>query len=292
MSVNLQRRCSASPNAVGGDAGPEVRDRQEWVKEWLEGRPVPMPNSYSIDRPIYAVTGDVDWASEPCIEDMIGTLTSFDVKPTLFLTHRSEAIAQHLALGKIEVGVHPNFLPGSSHGTDISSVIDHVLSIAPGSKCFRSHCFMDGTPIMLAMRQRGILYDSNSCEFLQSPLNPVQHWSGVLRFPVFWEDDINWRVGRGWDFNDLKASFDRPGLKIINVHPFNFALNIATQAEYDDLKHHAPNLTRDVMLELRNKGSGTRSFVLDFLTYVRDRGERFIPLSQLFMTVASQARTI
>src|SRR5262245_37809023 len=128
--------------------------------------------------PLFCMTTDIDWASEYCICELRSILEGFGVRPTVFVTHRSVEIDRwELA----ELGIHPNFLPGSTHGLSVPDVIDHVLQIVPSAKTFRSHCFFDNTHVTRAIRERGILYDSNLCLHLQPNIVPLRHWSGIIR---------------------------------------------------------------------------------------------------------------
>jgi hypothetical protein len=69
-----------------------------------------------------ALTSDLDWASEYCIEHFLDIAERFSVTPTLFVTHASVAAFQAARDARAELGIHPNFLPGSSHGEDTISV--------------------------------------------------------------------------------------------------------------------------------------------------------------------------
>src|SRR5690348_14834767 len=72
----------------------------------------------------FVLTSDLDWASEDCIAVFLEIAERFAIKPTIFVTHESPAIRRAAAAGIVELGIHPNFLPGSDHGADAGSVID------------------------------------------------------------------------------------------------------------------------------------------------------------------------
>jgi hypothetical protein len=204
--------------------------------------------------PVFVLTSDVDWASEDCLEDWIAALRPFAIRPVVMATGRSQVLDRCLRDGQIEIGVHPNFLPGSSHGADVAAVIDHVLGLYPQAQTFRSHCFVDSSPITDAFAARGFRYDSNLCLHMQENIVPLRHSSGLTRFPVFWEDDVHWTWFKGrWDLDTLFAEFLTPGLKILNVHPFNFALNVPDEETYRAVKKHIPSLSRDEMEGVREE---------------------------------------
>src|SRR5438094_1261651 len=127
----------------------------------------------TIDRPIFCMTSDTDWASEDCIDDFIHLVSEFGVRPTMFATHDSAVLRANEQEGRIDIEVHPNFLPGSTHGADFVSVIDHVFRLYPEAKTFRSHGFVDGSAISAEMVRRGVRYDSNLCLYLQPNLAPL-----------------------------------------------------------------------------------------------------------------------
>ncbi len=237
----------------------------------------------SISSPLFCVTSDVDWASDYAIRTTVDEFSRFGIKPTVFATHKSDLLDSLVSSRQIEIGVHPNFLPASTHGSTPEEVIGHVCSLYPEAQCYRSHSFFDNTHISFQMRARGFLYDSNLCLHLQPNLVPLRHASGITRFPVFWEDDIHWLNTNGdWDLEKHMPLFLSPGLKIINVHPFFFTLNIPHQQYYADVKAHIPTLTDQAM---RFHGPGVRTFVTHLLEALTGQGHRFHTLSELHQSL-------
>jgi hypothetical protein len=172
----------------------------------------------------FVFTSDIDWASEYAIGNLLSIVGQYGIRPTLFTTHDSATIRAAAESGFAEVGIHPNFLPGSTHGDNVDAVIQHVLTPAPNARISRSHSFLDGTHIATALVRHGITTDSNLVCYLQSGLAPLHHWAGLLRLPVFWEDDVHWARGGSWRFAPYAERFLSPGLKILNFHPFLVAL--------------------------------------------------------------------
>jgi hypothetical protein len=232
---------------------------------------------------LFCLTSDVDWASEFCIEELLGFVTGLGVHPTIFVTHASEVVSGFRADGRVDVAIHPNFLPGSSHGADEESVIDSMFELVPDAETFRSHCFVDSTRIVRRMLERGIRYDSNLCLYLQPELVPLHHGTGIMRFPVFWEDDCHWDLtGGDWDIDRWLDRFLTPGLKILNVHPFAFAANIASEEHYRGAKRLITGLSARSAAEVRHAGPGTRTFVTSLLRALLDAGARFHSLKELY----------
>jgi len=240
--------------------------------------------------PVFVLTSDVDWASEDCLQDFFGILDRFGVKPVMMATHRSAAISRRAAEGRIELGLHPNFLPGSTHGATVADVVRHMFDLFPDATTFRSHSFVDSSPIAAAMAGRGLRYDSNLCLYLQPNLVPLRHQSGLVRFPVFWEDDVHAAHGGSWRVDDVIERFLEPGLKVLNVHPLWVSLNISDTAYYDRHKGDSQALSTADLARLRREGDGARTFLVELLRRLTELGHRFSTLGDLHRLASSLPR--
>ena len=220
----------------------------------------------AFDWPAVVFSADIDWASEACIEDTFRFAHARDIKPCFFVTHDS-AILNTLAVDDaVELGMHPNFLPGSTHGEDQNSVIETVMQLAPRARGFRSHCFVDSTPITRAFKSAGLTWDSNLCLYLQHGLVPMRHCSGLIRLPVFWADDVHMSLNPDmWEVDAFIEDFLSPGLKILDVHPIHLALNTPNLAYYDEHKRRSKAISMSEIRELRYAGQGTRTFLDELL---------------------------
>lgn len=142
------------------------------------------------------------------------------------MTHPSPYLRGLLDGNKIEAGLHPNFLPDSSQGGSIPEVLEYCMKLIPEPRCFRSHRYFDVTDITHGFFSRGLRYDGNICTFLTQGIVPFEHESGLIRFPTFFEDGTYLKRGPGLDFTAVKDSlFNRPGLKIVSVHPMHIVMN-------------------------------------------------------------------
>jgi hypothetical protein len=231
--------------------------------------------------PVFVLTSDTDWASEFAIERLLAFAEEREIRPSVFVTHESAALKRAAAAGKAELGIHPNFLPGSSHGGDPDAVIAHCRELVPDTNLWRSHAFVDGTHIALKLHAAGIRIDSNVCLYLQRRLVPLDHWVGIRRFPVFWEDDVHWHRGGSWDFARYRDDFFSPGLKVVNLHPFIFALNIPDETTYQSVKRHIPSLDQASAGALRSAGPGPADFAAAMTDAVAAKGLRWYSLSEL-----------
>jgi ubiquinone/menaquinone biosynthesis C-methylase UbiE len=248
-----------------------------------------MVTRMEINSPIFVLTSDVDWASDACIDDLAETAKQFGIHPVFMATGESQLLRQLRCAGDIELGVHPNFLPGSDHGDSIDSVIDYITSLFPQATTFRSHSFVDGTAISSKMHDRGFKYDSNLCLYLQANLEPLRHATGLMRFPVFWEDDVHWAMVDNWNLTDtLMNEFTTPGLKVLNVHPIHFALNTRDASTYRSIRGRQKILDKADVAKLRSGGAGTRSFVLELLDRVKSAGHKFYTLAEVYSSFSSK----
>jgi hypothetical protein len=229
----------------------------------------------------FVLTADVDWASEDCIETFLQIAARFSIRPTIFITHESEILKRAHADGCVELGVHPNFLAGSDHGADAASVIDSVLRLAPEAVAVRAHRYIGSPQISALLAARGLSIDSNLCRHLAVGITPETLPTGSVRLPVFFEDDIHWTEGHGWDFEIYRHAFFSPGLKVLNFHPFFVTLNVPDAAFYQRHKHYIRTLTKQHAARLAHRGGGAHSFLIKAITAVQAAGHRFVTLGEL-----------
>lgn len=243
--------------------------------------------------PLFVLTSDTDWAADPCIEDVAAAADQLGITPVFFATNESPALARLERLGRAEVGLHPNFRPGSTHGSDVASVIDHICGLFPHARGFRSHSFVDSFEITEELRARGLEYDSNLCLDMAPDMRPLTHVSGLTRFPIFWEDNVHWLRGRPWDVDAMIETFLTPGLKVLNVHPVNFSLNVPDEPSYRSVRGEVASLTADDLARRRFTGPGTRTFLVTMLERLRSLGHRFYTLAEVYaMSRAAADETI
>lgn len=244
-------------------------------------RPEDLPDDR--DAPIYCVTIDLDWASDPCIEALVGDLGALDMPLSVFATHRSPAVDRLLADPSIAVGIHPNFQRGSTHGETVDAVIEHMCALFPDARMTRSHCFHDSSPVSGALYRAGLRYDANIHYYLEPDLRPHRHSSGLVRFPTFWGDSqaMQGVTGEPWDDALARARFGTAGLKILNIHPFLYAMNIEDPADYRAVRHLTRTADADT-LRRRASAAGGRSRVRALLDGIREAGGCFTDLPTLY----------
>ena len=190
------------------------------------------------DRP--ALTLDVDWAPDAMVREVAALLVERGVRATWFVTHAGPALDALRAHPELfELGVHPNLLPGSSHGATPEAVLDHVLALVPGARCVRTHCLVQSTPWFELLARRGTPAIDASLHLPRTGgVAPVTLWTAggaITRIAHVWEDDLEMaRPDPDWD---LSATLDGSGgLKVFDFHPVHVWLNSASFAPYAALK--------------------------------------------------------
>ena len=157
--------------------------------------------------------------------------------------------------------------------------------MVPHPVAMRSHAFFDNSHVAMAAARHGVTVDSNLLCHLQGGLRGLRHWNNVLRLPVFFEDDCHWLNGLSWRFDDHVAAFASPGLKILNIHPFMWALNSHSAEFYAAHKTWIPCVDRDQIAAHRNVGLGCASFLDEVIRWVERSGKRFVSFSDLIPMV-------
>lgn len=212
------------------------------------------------------LTLDLDWAPDFAIEDAARTLIDRRVRATWFVTHETPVLALLRAHPDLfELGIHPNFLPGSSHGASPAEVLAHCMAIVPEARSVRTHALVQSTPILTEIVARTPVRTDVSLlqprvaglQAFVLPLGPAR----LLRLPYCWEDDVEMDWARpAFALDDLPPA---GGLRILDFHPIHVALNSASMAPYGALKRRRPRLqdaTRDDCEALAAAGAGTGSF--------------------------------
>ncbi|SDK52695.1 hypothetical protein SAMN05660337_0727 [Maridesulfovibrio ferrireducens] len=231
--------------------------------------------------PQYCITLDTDWASDVAVEYTIELINGFGIKPTVFATNASEVVSKYASEGKIEVGLHPNFLPNSTHGDDYLTVIDTLFEMFPEANTFRAHAYFENSLISREFYKRGIKYDANLCLYLQEGLTPLRHESGLLRFPTFLEDGVHLFYYKNKCLSDnVKKLFFTDGLKILNFHPTSIFFNIGTLDVYDKYKS-LKDITSE-HLNLACDGYGAKTLLTETINLIKAKGWDFYSLNELY----------
>lgn len=218
------------------------------------------PDVYDI-----AITIDIDWAPDFIIDAVSEQLQTADVSATWFVTHRSDAVDRLSTIANFELGLHPNFHPGSTHGDTPEAVLEHLTGLLPGAKSIRTHGLVQSTNLIdLILNRTDVTIDASLFLPGASNLEPVDYyWKGheLVRLPYFWEDDFTFQnPDAEWD---VTPYVNRQGLRIFDFHPIHIYLNSCSDTCYTIAKQRCPNLMKALPNDfagLRNPGAGTASF--------------------------------
>lgn len=233
-----------------------------------------------MNEPIFCITSDIDWASPFCVKTMLKLFGDLGIIPTLFASHNCSITKEFSRKHPNNVGIHPNFSFGFAQN-ECPLIIDRLLGFYPEAKFSRSHAYCDSTYILLELRKRGIQYDSNLLLYLQPNIRPLYlKLVDIVRFPVFWEDSAHRYIPKfGWKFSNVRKFFMVPGLKIVGIHPFLIAANVASEEYYQQVKNLTPIFSNEDDVW---KGEGPKSFLLEFVDFVKSQGLRFYSFYELY----------
>ncbi len=226
----------------------------------------------------FVLTLDMDWAPDCVLETAADILIKKGIRTTWFVTHDSPAVRMLFKHKDIfEFGLHPNFFPNSTQGTNEREVMTFLRSILPDSKIMRSHAVFQSCHLLsFLVREFGIEIDCTV--FLHKTPNIQPHTlyfnncsKGLLRIPFLWEDDVEiCNPHKSWDFHSHE--YGPEGLKIFDFHPMYIYLNSDKMGPYEELKKVGPLFRLDVktikpFINESTKGAGSlfSSFV-DFLS--------------------------
>lgn len=230
-----------------------------------------------------AITIDLDWCADFMIELVAERLIAAKVKATWFITHRSPAIEELKTRPDLfELGIHPNFQPGSTHGETIAEVLRHCAELLPHATTIRSHRLFQSTRMLQEiMDHSDVQIDSSIFLPHTSHIQPIDYArSGrqLLRIPYYWEDDFEWeRAAPAWRLREMK-NITADGLKIFNFHPIHICLNSHNPAPYESamkLKHHVADLTSQDIQPLICNGDGVRTLFEDIIAHLAAHGNGF-----------------
>lgn len=181
-------------------------------------------------KPDIILTIDTDWCPSWMIEVLADKLEKKGVKATWFITNHCAGLDRLRKRNDFfELGIHPNFLTGSTHGKSEYDVMKHMKEIVPEAVSMRSHSLYQHSRLLhMAYDNFDIKFESNILMHSISSIEPVyfrvNNHNGIWRFPVFFEDDYHaMEFGANWDIGQL--ALNSSGLKVLMFHPALILLN-------------------------------------------------------------------
>ncbi len=225
-----------------------------------------------VARPVFVMTSDQDWAPSWAMEHFTRLVAARGVPLHLFRTNPCPVADGLAGRGAITQGWHPNFLPGSSQGSTPSEVVTYCQTHFPKARTVRSHAFREDTFLWRALAGAGIVADSQIPTRFQSHLSPLQHCSGIWRFPVFFEDDVFLATNGALALDGVDLF--SPGLKILNFHAIHVANNTPSMEFYETHKQSP----------MRHEGRGIESILVELFDRITAAGHAFVPFESLVDT--------
>jgi hypothetical protein len=238
--------------------------------------------------PIFCFTSDIDWASEDVLKVFFDILPINKIKLTAFVTHESVEIEKKFSEKLIDRCIHPNFLQNSSHGNSFEEIVQTCIKFAPESYGFRSHRLFDVTDIThLLYEKHGYRYVSNLGTTLAKYIRPVLHESGLVHYPIFFEDGSHLYNQLDFDIKSYLEYFKHPGIKIINFHPMNMVFNTPYMKFMREIKdtlsrEEYNNISFETIELKKNKGIGITNTVKDIIDFVFENNYKIMSLKEIY----------
>ena len=214
----------------------------------------------------YALTFDIDWAPDYAISHCLELLENAECKATFFATHSTPLNLEIIDRGH-NLGIHPNFLPGSSQGSDVKEIISECLDYAPDAWCMRTHALVQSTPLLHEIFSKFPQLKLDVSLFMhRSRFAHKVRWdfNGVSfdRLLYNWEDDAQFS---GF-IKDKMPDLFFGELTVFDFHPIHVFLNSTDGSEYRKLKMEQSlvslsSLDAHVAEKYINHGLGTRSYL-------------------------------
>ena len=213
---------------------------------------------------LLALSFDIDWAPDFVIDEVAQVLVSNSVKATWFVTHASPAVYRLAKRPDLfELGIHPNFLPGSDHGRTPAEVLAFFNKIIPSAVSVRTHALVQSGPIFdEILTHTKVTVDSSLFLPRMPAIRPVPYWRRgtrtLWRLPIFWSDIAETEMeAPDWTLESLLST--GPGLKVLDFHPIHVYLNSTDGQSYAQFKRKVGRLvtaTQAVASQYRHHGNG------------------------------------
>lgn len=236
-----------------------------------------------------SITLDVDWAPDFMILAAAERLVEAGVPSTWYVTHRSLALEYLRERPDLfDLGIHPNFMQGSTHGLTSTEVLTHCMEIVPEARSIRTHGLYQSTPLLAEVLKHTPL-EADSSLFVPhaTGLEAVEYWfegRRLYRIPYFWEDDLEMRRPVPcWSPKQLLAG--HRGLRVFDFHPIHIYLNSPNMDGYERLKSAVPILreaTPEDAAPYVHDGAGAGTLFDSLLAYVSmEHGSQLVTVADI-----------
>lgn len=235
-----------------------------------------------------AITFDIDWAPDFAIQKCVDILEKYSIPATFFVTHDSPILKDLQRHRLIELGIHPNFLRGSSHGEDEAQVIQFIGGLVENPVSVRTHCLHYNTPLMgmLVEMLPSLRYDISNYVGQNPFVQPYDLYPkpdvSVKRIPFQFEDDLFLNSNASLALDEIL--FQEATYQIYNFHPIHVLLNSKNSMEgYKKLKKSVRSLSNasvEEVLKFVESGEGVNYLLGELVERVET--SRFFKISEMF----------
>lgn len=237
-------------------------------------------------QPVFCFTSDTDWCSDAALSQLRDFYRSFRIHPTYFLTHTSELIETMKQSDAADWGIHPNFSNTDGSTEALKNEIQNKLKLVVTQAC-RAHRYYDSNDASYALHELGIKYDATGCTRMATHLQPLLMNSGLVRFLTFWEDGSYSEYAPDWKLSSIQEKLTTPGIKVFNIHPMNFAFNVATRDHYKQLKQSLQNSLwtqsdNNTIETFKNKNEGPQTLLNEVLNFILQKKFPIMTLKNLY----------
>lgn len=238
--------------------------------------------------PRFVLTTDQDWAPEWALAELLEWSVDHQLPLHVFRTGPSQVLDEAVASNLTTQGWHPNLAAGSSHGSSLEEIVEWFSATFPRSRSVRGHGFQESSAAWAAFSEVGIRFDSQFPSAFSAHLVPTVHFTGIIRLPVFLEDDL-WLLAHPGvhEVTPLGHRLFSPGLKIFNLHAAHLALNTPSTSAYETAR--AEFYSASSSPALRHQGVGIRNLFDDIVSKITASGGAFESFDALCDEAAEHA---
>ena len=184
-------------------------------------------------------TFDVDWASDNMVNQLIDICIAKNLKATFFVTHHSSTLNRLRNVPEqFEIGIHPNFLSGSTQGSTEEEIFNYCKKLAPEAVSIRTHCIYQHGKLYDAFNKYfgSKIVDSSICMPGIDNIQPFELYTSngcLVRVPFFWADDY-YLLGK--QKLEPEALINLNGSKVYMFHPIHIFHNTTSMEHYNAVK--------------------------------------------------------
>jgi hypothetical protein len=130
----------------------------------------------------------------------------------------------------------------------------------------RSHSLAQSTIILNKFSEKHLVYNANHFLPYHKGVKQFKLWTGMLRIPYNWEDDVHWTYG--YNFEDSRIDLKDIGMNIFDFHPIHIFLNTENKYRYNEAKKYKDDIKK--LTEYKNiEIKGARDLLIFLLEYCK-----------------------